>query len=124
MTDEIRVGFEYDMFLGGPPDRRVDVPYRELIKKAFPDLRIYDWESYKGDDYQKHNNEMLKKSLMMVSWVPIFRMPGIGPEVGYFYGAVTKSGLNKVARAYGSVVKPTQMAKPNRNLPNRFTIQS
>lgn len=81
-----RAGFEYDMFLGGPPDRRVDVPYRELIKKAFPDLRIYDWESYKGDDYQKRNNEMLKKSLMMVSWVPVFRMPGIGPEVGYFYG--------------------------------------
>lgn len=77
--------FEYDLFLGGPPDRRCNIPYRQMIKDAFPDLKIYDWESYKGDDYQAKNNDALRASRMMVSMVPDFPMPGIGPEVGYFY---------------------------------------
>ncbi|MFA5124865.1 MAG: hypothetical protein WC473_03550 [Patescibacteria group bacterium] len=77
--------FEYDIFLGGPSDRHAPMPYRAQIKAAFPALRIYDWEDYKGDDYQAHNDAILAQSLMMVSLVPGFPMPGIGPELGYFY---------------------------------------
>jgi|GEM_PF-1337460 len=76
---------DFDIFLGGPPDRRSPFPYRQIIKAAFPDLRIYDWEEYHGDDYQERNHQMIRQSRMMVSLVPDFPMPGIGPEVGYFY---------------------------------------
>ena len=77
--------FEFDIFLGGPPDRRSPFPYREQLKAAFPQLSIYDWETYKGEDYQEHNDQMMQKSLMMVSLAPGFPMPAIGPEIGYFY---------------------------------------
>lgn len=76
---------EHDIYLGGPPDRRAPVPYKEQIKVAFPDLKIYDWETYKGDDYQEHNDQMLERSKLLVAMVPGFPLPGIGPEIGYFY---------------------------------------
>lgn len=79
------MSMEYDIFIGGPPDRRAPFPYKQMIKDAFPDLAIYDWENYKGDDYQEQNHLAIRQSSMMVSLVPDFPMPGIGPEIGYFY---------------------------------------
>lgn len=76
---------DYDIFLGGPPDRRAPFPYKAMIKAAFSDLKIYDWEEYKGNDYQEQNHKAIKQSGFMISLVPSFPLPGIGPEIGYFY---------------------------------------
>ena len=78
-------GFKNDIFLAGPPDRRVGEPYKKMITEAFPGLTIYDWETYKGDNYQDINHAELKDSFYFVGMVPDFPMPAIGEEVGYFF---------------------------------------
>lgn len=122
MPDKVH-NFEYDMFLGGPPDRRAPFPYKQQIKDAFPDIRIYDWEDYKGDDYQEHNNQALKSSFMMVSLVPDFPMPGIGPELGYFYAHNEdriKEGLQLGIDFDGTVERPSWKAV--RTDPHHYAI--
>lgn len=77
--------FEYELYLGGPPDKRSSFPYKQPIQDAFSDLRIYDWETCIKPEYQNENHLVLTKTQIMVAMVPSFPMPGIGPEVGYFY---------------------------------------
>lgn len=84
MTEKIH-GFKNDIFLAGPPDRRVGEPYKQMIKDAFPDLAVYDWETYNGKDYQDNNHKELKESFIFVGMVPDFPMPALGEELGYFY---------------------------------------
>lgn len=77
--------FPHDIFLAGPPDRRVSEPYRQMFKDAFPDLNIYDWETYTGADYQERNQQAMRDSFMFVGFVPNFPLPALGEEIGYFY---------------------------------------
>lgn len=77
--------FPHDIFLAGPPDRRVSEPYRQMFKDAFPELNIYDWETYTGADYQDRNHQAMRDSFMFVGFVPSFPLPALGEEIGYFY---------------------------------------
>lgn len=77
--------FKHDIFLAGPPDRRVSEPYRQMFKDAFPELNIYDWETYTGADYQDRNHQAMRDSFMFVGFVPEFPLPALGEEIGYFY---------------------------------------
>lgn len=86
------MAMKYDIFLGGPRDNLLPTEknpriliYKQPIKSAFADLKIYDWENYQGDDYQEHNHLAIRSSEIMVTMIPGFPMPGIGPEIGYFY---------------------------------------
>ncbi|MFA5020566.1 MAG: hypothetical protein WC517_00690 [Patescibacteria group bacterium] len=77
--------FPYDIFLAGPPDRRVSEPYKRMFKEAFPELLFYDWETYTGADYQDGNHRAIRDSFLFVGFVPDFPLPTLGEEVGYFY---------------------------------------
>ncbi len=91
---EIQEEFKYDIFLGGPRDNPNPKPgdrnqrvllYKQPFRDAFPEGSIYDWETYTGDNYQEQNHLAIRSSKIMVAMVPEFPMPGIGPEIGYFY---------------------------------------
>jgi hypothetical protein len=79
---------EYDIFLGGPWEKYAPFPYKSMIKAAFPDKNIFDPEtrpSQTAGDWFSENYFAIEDSLTMVTLVPSFPFPGVGPEVGFFY---------------------------------------
>lgn len=78
----------YDIFLGGPWEDKAHEPYKTKIKRAFPNNRIFDPEeqtSQKDGTWFVDNYWAILSSKTMVSFVPSFPFPGVGPEVGIFY---------------------------------------
>lgn len=74
----------YDIFLGGPWERYTHIPYKSLIKSAFPTANIYDPETVQKDWFDR-NLSALRKSTVLLAFAPAFPLPGVGPEIGVYY---------------------------------------
>ncbi len=74
----------FDVFLGGPWEKHCQIPYKTLLKVGLPKASFYDPESV-GLDWFDRNLDALRRSQVMVVFVPSFPMPGVGPEVGIYY---------------------------------------
>jgi len=103
---------KYDIFLGGPWEKRCLVPYKSMIKEAFPDKKIFDPEERTAQEtggWFVDNYKALKSSLAMVAFIPNFPFPGVGPEVGLFYEMHSKSPkkpLEEIVIIWSDIVKP------------------
>ncbi len=82
----------YDIFLGGPWEQFSSEPYKSLLRTAFPRLSFYDPEQIQYGDWFERNLEALRKSKILIVFVPAFPFPGVGPEVGIYFEHRTLMG--------------------------------
>lgn len=82
----------FDVFLGGPWEQYSSEPYKSLLKAAFPAMSFYDPEATQAGDWFERNLEALRKSKILVVFVPAFPFPGVGPEVGIYFEHRTLMG--------------------------------
>ncbi|MDO8669733.1 MAG: hypothetical protein Q7K65_05605 [Candidatus Buchananbacteria bacterium] len=75
----------YDIFLGGPWEDYSPIPYKQIIKAAFPDLALYDPEEHQTGDWFINNCLAVKLSRSMFILVPDFPFPLVAIEAGMYY---------------------------------------
>jgi len=98
----------WDIYLGGPWERHSPVPFKEKIKAAFPDRRIFDPEQRSA---QKIGNWFdddcfgIQHSLTMIAMIPEFPGSAIGDEMGMFYHRNNLRLFSKSAHEAEELVK-------------------
>ena len=109
---EIYGGETYDLFLSGPWEQYSTEPYKTLIKKAFPELNIFDPEtrpSQKDGTWFEDNYRAIRNSRRMVCYVCPNPFPGNALEVGMFYEYNRAKGLytpDKLIIIWNDDIKP------------------
>jgi len=77
----------WDCFLGGPWQSQAAAPYKDIIRRAFPDKKFYDPEEHNlgSEDWFVTNVRALQASRNLLVWVPQFPFAGVAILSGIFY---------------------------------------